>query len=373
MGEQQPQANRKHPESVARESADILAERIAWVKESFPEAVSEDRIDFDRLRSILGDAVDGQRERYVLNWAGKRDCVQSLQTTSTGALLPVPEESVDFEKSGNVFIEGENLEVLRLLYKSYFGRVKMIYIDPPYNTGQDFIYCDDYADPLDAYLRLTGQKDAAGNLLTSNPESSGRYHSRWLSMMYPRLFVARQLLADDGVIFVSIDDHEVHDLRMMMNEVFGEENFVATVIWQKVFAPKNTARQFSEDHDYVVVYARNAAAWSPLLLPRTSEADARYSNPDNDPRGPWTSGDLSARNYYSAGKYEVVGPTGKHFKPVIGRYWIVDRNRFNELNADGRVWWGDAGESMPRLKRFLSEVKQGIVPQTLWLHRSLSE
>ncbi len=355
-------------EKVERESLAIVPEQIEKLKELFPEAVSEGKVDFDKLRQTLGDEVDAGPERYSFTWAGKRDCIKLLQVPSRATLLPCQDESIDWDTTSNVFIEGENLEVLKLLYKAYYGRVKMIYIDPPYNTGKDFIYPDNYADPLDTYLRLTGQKDSEGNVLTSNPETSGRYHSVWLSMMYPRLFVARQLLRDDGVIFVSIDDNEVYNLRAAMNEVFGEENFVATVIWQKIFSPKNTAKYLSEDHDYIVIYARDKQAWQPFLMPRTAEADARFSNPDNDPRGVWSSSDLTARNYYSRGKYEVTGPTGKKFGPGVGTYWRHTYERFRELDKDGRIWWGADGDNMPRLKRFLSEVKQGIVPQTLWTH-----
>jgi adenine-specific DNA-methyltransferase len=185
-------------------------------------------------------------------------------------------------------------------------------------------------------------------------------------MMLPRLFVARQLLRDDGVIFISIDDNEVQNLRMVMDEVFGEENFVATVLWQKVFAPKNTAKYFSVDHDYVITYARNKAVWQPNLLPRSAEAEERYSNPDDDPRGPWASSDLTARNCYSEGLYEVTSPGGKTFKPTVGTYWRVAKGKFHELDEDGRVWWGEDGNNMPRLKRFLSEVREGVVPQTFW-------
>jgi len=355
-------------ERVARTSADLLAEQVERLKEVFPEATSESRVDFDKLKETLGEFADDRPERYSFTWAGKRDCIKLLQVPSRATLIPCRDESIDWDTTNNVFIEGENLEVLKLLYKAYYGRVKMIYIDPPYNTGKDFIYPDNFADPLDTYLRLTGQKDSEGNVLTSNPETSGRYHSAWLSMMYPRLFVARQLLRDDGVIFVSIDDNEVYNLRAAMNEVFGEENFVATVIWQKVYAPKNTARHFSEDHDYVVVYARDGAFWRPGLLPRTAEADARYINPDNDPRGLWKPSDLTARNYYSKGKYEVKGPTGKKFTSGMGRYWRQTNEKFLDLDKDKRIWWGSDGTNMPALKRFLTEVQAGIVPQTLWTY-----
>jgi adenine-specific DNA-methyltransferase len=362
---------KRKTEAVARISAALAEDQLARLKEIFPECFTEGRVDFDKLRETLGEEIDSRPERYSFTWAGKRDAIRLLQTPSRATLIPCPKESVNFEETGNLFIEGDNLEVLKLLYKSYFGRVKMIYIDPPYNTGNDFIYPDNFADPLDTYLRLTGQKEANGNLLTSNPETSGRYHSAWLSMMYPRLFLARQFLREDGAIFVSIDDHEVQNLRLVMNEIFGEENFVATIIWQKVFGPKNTARHFSEDHDFIVCYAKNAVTWTPTALPRTEEADARYENPDNDPRGPWSSSDLTARNYYSEGQYEVASPSGKKFKATIGAYWRVKEEKFKELDRDKRIWWGPDGKGMPRLKRFLSEVKQGIVPQTLWKYQDV--
>ena len=361
----------RRSEPVAATSPDLRASRIAQLQEIIPEAFREGKLAVDELRTTLGDFVDDRPERYTFSWAGKRDAIRLLQTPTRATLRPCREESIDFDTTQHLFIEGDNLEVLKLLYKAYFGRVKLIYIDPPYNTGNDFIYPDDYKDPLGRYLELTGQADAAGNLLISNPETSGRYHSAWLSMMYPRLFLARQLLREDGVIFVSIDDHEVHNLRLLMNEVFGEENFIATVIWHKIFSPKNTARHFSEDHDYVIVYARSAEVWRPSLLPRTEKADARYENLDNDPRGPWSSGDLTARNYYSEGQYEVASPGGKAFSPPKGRYWVVNRERFHEFNRDNRIWWGPDGRKMPRLKRFLSEVKQGIVPQTLWKYEDV--
>jgi adenine-specific DNA-methyltransferase len=352
---------------VERQSVDLVKENVARLKELFPEAISEGKVDFAKLKATLGEIVDDKPERYSFTWAGKRDAIRLLQVPSRATLKPCPEESANWETTKNLFIEGENLEVLKLLYKSYAGRVKMIYIDPPYNTGNDFVYPDDFADPLGSYLTMTGQKDAEGNLLTSNPETSGRYHSAWLSMMYPRLFVARQLLREDGAIFVSIDDHEVFDLRLLMNEVFGEENFVATVIWHKMDSPKNTAKHFSEDHDYVVVYARNAEMWRPDLLERSEGMLARYKNPDNDPRGPWLLSDLAARNFYAAGRYSITTPSGKVIPgPPAGSYWRVSKERFTELQQDNRIWWGMSGDNRPGIKRFLSEVKEGVVPQTYW-------
>ena len=249
-------------ESVETTSPNILVEQTEQLKLIFPQAFSEGKIDFKKLRAALGDVVDTQPERYSFTWAGKRNATLLLQTPSYATLTPAKDESVNFENTQNLFIEGDNLEVLKLLYKSYSGRVKMIYIDPPYNTGNDFVYPDSFADPLETYLEVTGQKDANGNLLTSNPETSGRYHSAWLSMMYPRLYLARQLLKDDGVIFVSIDDHEVYNLRLLLNEIFGEENFIAELVWEKT--RKNDAKLFSVGHEYILVYARSLSTLKEL-------------------------------------------------------------------------------------------------------------
>jgi len=243
-------------EHVAATSGDILETQIANLRALFPEVFVEGKIDFDKLRATLGASAESGPGRFHFTWAGKDDAVALLQTPSRGTLIPCPEESINFDTTGNVFIEGDNLEVLKLLFKPYFGRVKLIYIDPPYNTGQDFVYPDNYADPLKAYLQLTGQVDSEGNLLTSNPETSGRYHSAWLSMMYPRLFLARQLLTEDGIIAVSIDDHEMHHLRIVMNEIFGEENFIATIVIQ---ANKRgqTYKDISKTHEYVLMYSQS--------------------------------------------------------------------------------------------------------------------
>ena len=357
------------PDDPEARSADVLGENIQQLRTLFPEAFTEGKVDFDVLKQLLGGAVDERDEKYGLNWHGKRQARQLALTPSTGTLRPCPEDSVDWHTTQNLMIEGDNLEVLKLLQKSYAGKVKLIYIDPPYNTGKDFIYPDNYRDNMRNYLELTGQVDSANRRLSSNTEASGRFHTEWLNMMYPRLKLARNLLRQDGVIFVSIADHEVHNLRCVMDDVFDEENFVASVVWQKVFSPKNSARHFSDDHDYVLVYAMNIDAWERRLLPRTQEMESRYSNPDNDPRGPWTSGDVSARNYYGQGIYAVTCPSGRGIAgPPPGRYWTVSRERFQELNGDGRIWWGDDGNNTPRLKRFLNEVQAGRVPQTLWRH-----
>ncbi len=273
--------------------------------------------------------------------------------------LLAPEEPASLR--GNLIVHGDNLHALKALLPSFGGRVKVIYIDPPYNTGNEgWAYNDNVAHPmLQEWLKQVVDRED----LTR--------HDKWLSMLTPRLKLLWELLREDGVIFVSIDDNEAHRLRMLMDEIFGEENFVTNIIWQKIFSPKNTAKYFSEDHDYILAYAKSIENWKPNLLERSQEAIDRYENPDNDPRGPWSSSDLTARNYYSLGTYEVTSPTGKTFRPSVGRYWLVSRDNFIKKDSDNRIWWGAGGDNMPRLKRFLSDVKQGVVPQTLWLYRDV--
>ncbi len=357
------------------QSADIVAENIEKLQELFPEIITEGdgekRIDFEALKEVLGDYIEDKEERYSFNWHGKSRARRLAQTPSTGTLRLCKEESIDWDNTKNLFIEGDNLEVLKLLQKSYHKKVKMIYIDPPYNTGKEFIYPDNFADNLDTYLKYTGQKDNEGRKFSTNTEQSGRYHTNWLNMMYPRLKLARNLLKDDGAIFISIDENEIENLRRMCNEIFGEDNFITSIIWQKVFSPKNTAQYFSEDHDYIVAYAKNKAIWRPQLLPRSEESTNRYTNPDDDSRGPWLSGALQARNYYGKGIYEVTSPSGKKYSNPRGTYWRFSYDRFQELDKDNRIWWGESGDNVPRLKRFLSEVKQGVVPQTLWKYEEV--
>jgi adenine-specific DNA-methyltransferase len=357
-----------HPEA---KSLDVVAQNIEQLKRLFPEVVVEGKINFDVLRQILGDAVESRDEKFGLNWHGKRQARQLALTPTTGTLRPCPAESVEWSTTQNIFIEGDNLEVLKQLQKSYAGQVKLIYIDPPYNTGNEFIYPDDFSDSIRNYEMLTSQRESDGRRMTTNSDSSGRYHTAWLTMMYPRLKLAHSLLRPDGAIFISIDDCEVDNLRKLCSEIFGEENFVATVLWQKVYSPKNSAKHFSEDHDYIIVYAKDASVWRPTLLPRSEEADARYENIDDDPRGPWKPSDLTARNYYSKGLYEVTGPTGRTFTSGTGRYWRQSREAFDDMVRDNRIWWGPDGNAMPAQKRFLSEVQQGIVPQTMWFYKDV--
>ncbi len=354
-------------ERLDTRSQSPVDERIAGLRELFPEVFREEKIDFEALQRSLGEWVDPGKERFGLTWPGKAECMRVIQQPSVGTLVPDREGSVDFDTTQNLIIEGDNLEVLKLLQKSYHGKVKMIYIDPPYNTGGDFVYSDNYKVALQEYLRFSGQVDGSGAQISSNAESDGRYHSKWLNMMYPRLFLARNLLADDGAVFISIDDHEIHNLRQLMNDVFGEENFVATIIWHKMDSPKNSAIHLSEDHDYVTLYAKNAAVWRPNSIPRTEEMVERYKNPDGDPRGPWLLSDLAARNFYGQGRYEIVTPSGRVIPgPPAGSYWRVSRDKFDELDQDNRIWWGKSLDNRPGIKRFLSEVKDGVVPQTYW-------
>lgn len=363
-------------EKLKMHSPDLTQDNIAKIRELFPGCVTEAQevdgtlrmsIDFDQLRQELSSSiVEGPQERYRLDWPGKRHSLIAANSTISKTLRPDIAESLDFENTKNLFIEGDNLEALKLLQQTYLNKIRMIYIDPPYNTGNDFLYDDDFSvDAKDDLLR-SGEVDQSGVKLVANTTANGRFHSDWLSMMYPRLRLARNLLSQNGAIFISIDDNEYDNLRKICDEVFGGENFVATVIWQKVFSPKNTAAYFSEDHDYIVVYAKSKEDWTPSLLPRSDDNIARYKNPDSDPRGPWLSGAIQARNFYSKGSYEVTSPSGSKFKNPKGTYWRFSEDKFKELDSDNRIWWGEAGDGVPRIKRFLTEVKDGVVPQTLW-------
>lgn len=347
------------------------AARLAELKTLFPEAFLEGKIDFDRLKQALGEAVQTDRERYGLNWAGKTNAIHTLQSLSVGTLKPDRDESVNFDTTENLIIEGDNLEVLKLLQKSYFGKVKMIYIDPPYNTGNEFIYPDNFREGLGDYLKYSGQVSAEGAATTSNKETDGRYHSKWLSMMYPRLFLAKNLLRDDGVIFISIDDHEVHNLRLLMNEIFGEENFVANIVWQKRTSPDARAT-IGAAHDSVVLYARDLDVFKDtrIALPLSEEQRQVYKNIDNDPRGEWVSVDLTAQIGHATASqfYEIETPHGQLVVPPAGRCWGLAESTFKSLLADKRIWFGSDGSARPRLKRYLSEA-EGVAVWTWWTNK----
>lgn len=355
--------------------------------ELFPNAVTETinengevvrAIDKDVLmQEISCTVVDGNEERYQFTWPDKKKSVLLANAPIAKTLRPCREESVGKDgtpggfDSENLYIEGDNLEVLKLLQETYLGKVKMIYIDPPYNTGNDFVYEDDFAQSTEEYMANSGQFDEDGNRLVPNTESNGRFHTDWLNMIYPRLRLAKDLLTDDGVIFISIDENEIENLKKVCDETFGEKNFVASVIWERAFAPKNDAKYFSDSHDYMVIYAKNLIDFQIGKLPRTEEANSRYKNPDNDPRGPWTSGDLSVKTYSAAYDYPITTPNGTIVRPTNGRCWFTSKERMNKLIEDGRVWFGEDGGNMPRLKRYLADVQQGMTPTTIWKHEDV--
>lgn len=287
-------------------------------------------------------------------------------TTTNKTLRPCIEESKDWDNTENLYIEGDNLEVLKLLQNSYFNKVKMIYIDPPYNTGNDFIYIDDFAQNIDEYEEAKGSFGEEGNRLFKNTDTNGRFHSDWCSMIYPRLVLARNLLANDGVIFISIDDNEQENLKKICDEVFGEKNFIAQVIWERAYAPVNLKKHFSENHDYIICYAKDIDKAICNGLPRASEANDRYSNPDNDPRGIWKSDNLSVGPIVQSKIYEIITPGGRKVLPPEGYCWRLSKEKFKEFVKDNRIWFGKDGNNVPSIKRFLTEVKQSITPMTIW-------
>ena len=330
-------------------------------------------VNFKTLRQLLGDnAVEDADEMYQFTWPGKQEARREAARPTTKTLRPVVEDSVDWDNTQNLYIEGDNLEVLKLLQKSYMGKVKMIYIDPPYNTGNDFVYDDDFAASQDDYDLFAGNVDELGNRYRKNTETNGRFHSDWCSMMYSRLMVARSLLTEDGVIFISIDDNEQRNLKNICDEIFGESNFVAQLIWERAFSPKNDAKYISNSHDYVLMYALDLEKFTIGRLPRTEEANARYSNPDNDPRGVWMSSDISVKTYNAACDYPITTPSGKIVEPPAGRCWRLSAKAFAERLQDNRIWFGPNGDNTPRLKRFLSELKyDGMAPTSLLFYKDV--
>ena len=348
-------------------SADIVADNLERLQALFPEAFAERKVDFEVLRQLLGGAVEAREEKYGLNWHGKRRARQLALTPSTGTLRPCQEDSVDWDMTQNLMIEGDNLEVLKLLQKSYAGKVKLIYIDPPYNTGKDFVYPDNFRDSINNYLSITGQIDTDGAKSTSNMESSGRFHTDWLNMMYPRLKAACTMLRNDGAIFISIDDIEVKNIRALCDEIFGEENFVGSIIWQKVYSPANDKKGIDAMHDYVIAYQKSSE-FTINLLPRTSKQDDAYSNPDNDPRGPWKAADATRAEHRDYAFYPIKTPSGREVYPAQGRSWVFTKVELPKLLTENRLWFGRNGNSKPSRKLFLTDVKQGVVPTTWWRH-----
>lgn len=331
------------------------------------------------MQEISTTVVEGKDERYQFTWPDKKKSVLLANAPISKTLRPCREESMGKDgtpggfDSENLYIEGDNLEVLKLLQETYLGKVKMIYIDPPYNTGNDFVYEDDFAQSADEYLANSGQFDEEGNRLVTNTESNGRFHTDWLNMIYPRLKLAKDLLAEDGVIFISIDDNEVENLRKLCDEAFGEINFVDTIIWEKRYSPQNAVQWFSENHDFILVYAKNKMIWHPQLLQRTDEMNARYKNIDNDPRGPWKASDSYAQAGHGTKNqfYVLTAPNGKKHSLPSGQCWRYTEDVMKKLIADNRVWFGADGNNVPAIKKFLTEVKQGIACQTIWKYEEV--
>ena len=330
-------------------------------------------VNFDVLRQLLGDdTVEDATEAYEFNWVGKRAARAEVLRPINKTLRPVKEDSVDWDNTQNLYIEGDNLEVLKLLQKSYLDKVKMIYIDPPYNTGNDFVYHDDFARSQAEEDLFAGNVDELGNRFIKNTDSNGRYHSDWCSMIYSRLMVARSLLTEDGVIFISIDDNEVENLRKICNEVFGENNFIAQLIWERAYSPKNDARFISNSHDYILMFAKDTNQFIIGRLERTAEANARYSNPDNDPRGDWKPSDMSVKTYNADSDYPITTPSGRVVEPPAGRCWSLSKNAFFERLRDNRIWFGSDGNSVPCIKRFLSELKfDGMAPTSILFYKDV--
>lgn len=348
------------------QSPDFVAQNIELLKSLFPQLNKEGKIDKQELLALLSDYTETDEEFYRFTWAGKSMARREANKPSTATLLPDKESSKEWDTTQNVFIEGDNLEVLKLLQKGYANKIKMIYIDPPYNTGKDFVYKDNYSDNLNNYLAITGQLGEDGKRISTNSESNGRYHSNWLNMMYPRLKLARNLLKEDGVIFISIDDNEQANLKKLCDEVFGEENFISDIIWERSYAPINMVKHFSKSHDYILSYAKNILYLECYGLERPASTNSKYGNPDNDPRGEWRTDNLSVGPVIESKVYEIITPSGRKCLPPKGRCWLYTKERYEEMVSDNRIWFGEDGNNIPAPKRFLSEVKQGLTPMTIW-------
>ena len=369
------------------ESPDLTAQNIDRIAALFPNCVTEmldeehstpekkvykRAVNFELLKQMLSpDVVDGD-EAYEFTWVGKKAAIVEANKPIRKTLRPCVAESKDWDTTENLYIEGDNLEVLKLLQESYLGKVKMIYIDPPYNTGNDFIYADDFMRSQEEENEQMGMYDEDENRLFKNTDTNGRFHSDWCSMIYSRLMLARNLLTDDGVIFISIDDNEVENLKKICDEVFGGQNFVAQLVWERAFSPKNDARFISNSHDYVLMYAKNITQFVIGRLPRTKEANARYSNPDNDPRGVWMSSDISVKTYNAECDYPITAPSGRVIEPPAGRCWRLSKKAFLERLQDNRIWFGPDGNGVPRIKRFLTDLKhEGMAPTSIMFFKDV--
>lgn len=368
-------------DKMRMESIDMVDSSIEKVATLFPNCITETidknglikkAINFEMLKQMLSKDVSEGSENYEFTWVGKRASIVEANKPTRKTLRPYKDESVNWDSTENLYIEGDNLEVLKLIQESYLGKVKMIYIDPPYNTGNDFIYNDDFKMDTDEYSDILGEFDEYGNRMIKNSDSNGRFHSDWCSMIYSRLLLSRNLLTEDGVIFISIDDYEVENLKKMACEVFGEKNFIAQLVWERAYSPKNDAKYISNSHDYILMLAKDINSFVIGRLPRTEEANARYRNIDNDPRGPWKPGDLSVKTYNPNTDYQIVTPSGRVVEPPTGRCWRTSKEAFEKLVEDNRVYFGVDGNSVPQVKRFLSELKyEGMAPTSILFYKEV--
>ena len=369
-------------EKMKMHSLSKIDENVKRIAALFPECITEiinekgeleKVVDIDAFKLLFSKtAVEGNQERYQFTWRDKRKAKALVNQEVTSTLRPCREESVNFDTTENLYIEGDNLEVLKLLQETYLGKIKMVYIDPPYNTGHDFVYEDDFSQNSDEYANNSGQYDGLGNRLVENTESNGRFHTDWLNMIYPRLRLAKDLLSEDGVVFISIDDTEVENLRKVCDELLGESNFIAQLIWERAYAPKNDAKYISNSHDYILMYAKDLTKFIVGRLPRTAEANSRYTNPDNDPRGVWKASDMSVKTYTPDCDYPITTPSGRIVEPPTGRCWSLSKKAFSERLADNRIWFGSKGDGVPAIKRFLTELKyDGMAPTSILFYKEV--
>lgn len=364
---------------------DLTRENVDRLLALFPDVATETTdpktgrteraVDFDALRERLGDVAEGNRERYQFTWPGKREAKRLAREPIAKTLRPVKERSKDWDTTRNLYIEGDNLDALKLLRENYAGKVKLIYIDPPYNTGHDFVYDDDFSQTQDEFSSESGEYNEDGGRLVANTESNGRFHSDWCSMIYPRLLLARDLLTSDGAIFISIDDNEYLNMRALCNEIFGAANFVASIVWQKTLTRRNDAQQISTAHDYVLVFAKQLSSLKIQHEPVGEKQRATYTNRDNDPRGDWLAVPFHAPNIRPNLTYPIVLPSGREVIPPKGRCWSTSKDNFDALVADGRIWFGKDGDGMPQRKKYWGEREQdeGVVPWTWWSYEFAGE
>lgn len=372
-------------ENLKMHSLDGVQRNIDLIGKLFPNAITEVKrngkvehaIDFDVLRQELSDSiVEGREERYQFTWPDKKKAMLAANAPITATLRPVVADSVGKDgtpggfDSENLYIEGDNLEVLKLLQETYLGKVKMIYIDPPYNTGNDFVYNDDFSQSAEEYMAGSGQYDEEGNRMVTNTESNGRFHTDWLNMIYPRLKIAKDLLSNDGIVFISIDDNELNSIISMGKEIFGADNYIATFIWEKRKTRENR-KIVSVRHDYIVCFIKNFEQRTDAigLEPMNDDAIDRYKNPDSDPRGVWTSVPAIAQAGHGTQNqfYTLTSPKGLEFNPPSGSCWRYTKEKMQEAIADNRIWFGSDGMGVPRIKKFLTEGKQGLTPETMLL------